>query len=63
MNSTGQLLPNKCEHNSVSFDEEAAKGMQPIEVARRWPRFFGKCSCGYEGIAYASYMHYIYLDG
>lgn len=34
------------------------------EVRKRWPRLFGRCpkGCGYEGIYYASYAHYIAGD-
>lgn len=34
------------------------------EVRRRWPRHSGNCpkGCGYHGIAYASYDHYIMGD-
>ncbi len=48
----------ECDHG-VRFDEDAAKGLTADEVRRRWPRFFGTCPhCGYEGIAYASNVHY-----
>jgi len=34
------------------------------EIKRRWPRLSGTCpkGCGYVGIAYASYEHYISGD-
>lgn len=34
------------------------------EIRKRWPRLCGLCpkGCGYNGIAYASYAHYIYGD-
>lgn len=34
------------------------------EVRRRWPRLMGDCpkGCGFHGIAYASYFHYIAGD-
>jgi len=34
------------------------------EIRKRWPRLDGVCpkGCGYMGIAYASYAHYIYGD-
>lgn len=34
------------------------------EIRKRWPRHSGLCpkGCGYYGIAYASYAHYIYGD-
>lgn len=52
-----------CDHG-VTFDEEAAKGLDAYEVRKRWPRHYGVCprGCGFTGIAYASYMHYISGD-
>jgi hypothetical protein len=34
------------------------------EIRRRWPRLHGNCpkGCGFHGIAYASYEHYIAGD-
>lgn len=34
------------------------------EIRKRWPRLDGVCpkGCGYVGIAYASYAHYLYGD-
>jgi hypothetical protein len=34
------------------------------KIKKLWPRLSGKCpkGCGYNGIAYASYEHYIYGD-
>lgn len=34
------------------------------EIKKRWPRLSGLCpkGCGFNGIAYASYAHYIYGD-
>jgi hypothetical protein len=34
------------------------------EIRRRWPRLCGKCpkGCGFDGIAYASHMHYLMGD-
>lgn len=53
----------RCDHG-VTFDEEAAKGLDANEVRRRWPRLYGDCpkSCGFHGIAYASYLHYLAGD-
>jgi hypothetical protein len=52
-----------CDHG-VTFDAEAAKGLDEYEVRRRWPRGWGPCpkGCGFSGIAYASYEHYIMGD-
>lgn len=52
-----------CDHG-VTFDESEAKGLDAREVREKWPRLFGKCpkGCGYVGIAYASYAHYLYGD-
>jgi hypothetical protein len=54
---------NDCDHG-VTFDEEAARGLDEYEVQRRWPRLHGVCprGCGYVGIHYASPMHYIMGD-
>ncbi len=39
------------------------KPLSSYEVRKRWPRFSGTCQrCGYTGIYYASYMHYIAGD-
>jgi hypothetical protein len=34
------------------------------EIRKRWPRLSGPCpkGCGYNGIAYASYSHFLYGD-
>lgn len=55
--------PADCTHG-VTFDEEAAKGLDAYEVRKRWPRGSGPCplGCGYTGITYASYMHYLSGD-
>lgn len=53
----------ECDHG-VTFDAEAARGLDEQEVRRRWPRLHGTCprGCGYVGIAYASALHYIMGD-
>lgn len=53
----------KCDHG-VTFDYAAAQNLSAHEVKRRWPRGFGPCpkGCGFHGIAYASYEHYICGD-
>lgn len=54
-----------CEHERVlnmEFDLGAAAKMPKHAVRAKWPRFEGVCSCGYKGIAYASYAHYIAGD-
>ena len=52
-----------CDHGVV-FDEQAAKELDAYEVRKRWPRLMGTCpkGCGFHGIGYASYAHYIYGD-
>lgn len=51
-----------CNHG-VSFDEDEAKHCGAREVRELWPRFFGTCEeCGFRGIYYDSYAHYIYGD-
>lgn len=51
-----------CDHGVV-FDEVAWRA-DPSDVQKRWPRLMGVCpkGCGYRGIAYASYLHYIAGD-
>lgn len=57
--SSNQLI---CAHG-ITFDAERARGMESHEVQSRWPRFDGTCKhCGYAGIYYASYEHYVYGD-
>jgi hypothetical protein len=53
----------ECDHGIV-FDPEAAKGKTASEIKQRWPRLFGVCpkGCGFEGIAYASTLHFISGD-
>lgn len=53
-----------CDHSKVvSFDEEASKGLSSAEIRKRWPRFTGTCpDCGFSGIFYASFMHYVSGD-
>ena len=50
----------KCSHG-LTFDDVVARRLSGREIARRWPRLDGLCplGCGYCGIAYASYAHYI----
>ena len=52
-----------CDHG-VTFDETAASGMTSREIRKQWPRLFGPCpkGCGFSGIGYASYAHYISGD-
>jgi hypothetical protein len=55
-----------CDHGVV-FDEAEYKkhpNMSAAEVRKRWPRGWGPCpkGCGFNGIAYASFMHYIAGD-
>lgn len=59
----GGVKAPSCDHG-LTFDYEAAKGLSSAEVKHRWPRLFGPCpkGCGYSGIAYASYEHYICGD-
>lgn len=53
---------NDCDHN-LKFDEEASKAMSILEVRQAYPRLNGRCSkCGFFGIAYASYKHYVAGD-
>jgi len=57
--------PQRCPEpvHDVPFDESAAKGMSSYEVRKRWPRKRVTCTrCGFDGIAYASFMHYLMGD-
>lgn len=57
-----QVDDGGCDHG-VAFDADAARGLSSAEVRRLWPRFFGTCQmCGYHGIYYASWEHYIAGD-
>ena len=55
--------PAECTHG-VTFDEEASIGLSSLEIRQRWPRMSGLCpiGCGYKGICYASYLHYVAGD-
>lgn len=59
-----RCIEELCDHG-VTFDEaawHARPNMSPTEVRVRWPRLLGKCprpGCTFEGIAYASYIHYL----
>ena len=62
--SRDRIIP-ECEHPKVmpSFDSDKAKTMSASEVRKTYPRFGGKCpDCDYEGILYASMIHYISGD-
>lgn len=54
---------NKCDHGII-FDEEKSKTMDEYGVRKNYPRLFGVCpkGCGFNGIGYASYSHYIAGD-
>jgi len=56
----------QCDHGVVFDEEEYRKSpnIAPDEVRERWPRGWGPCpkGCGFNGIAYASYLHYIAGD-
>lgn len=56
------IAQRMCNHGCY-FDKDDAKDCTPYEVRARWPRFFGECrECGYQGIYYDSYAHYIWGD-
>lgn len=52
-----------CDHG-ITFDLRVAFNLSSDQVRRRWPRLNGLCpkGCGYDGVYYASYIHYIYGD-
>lgn len=69
MNEDGAVLLTKEDHKSpcdhgIVFDEEDAKKMTANEVQKKYPRLWGVCpkGCGYVGIGYASFAHYICGD-
>jgi len=55
----------ECDHGVV-FDEERARAenLGAADTRRLYPRLFGPCpkGCGFNGIAYASYLHYLWGD-
>ena len=59
----GSTPSSECDHG-VKFDYEASKGLTADKVRLLWPRLFGKCplGCGFKGIGYASFEHYIAGD-
>jgi hypothetical protein len=61
--ATRSRRQRECTHG-VTFDEAEAKGLSEIEVRARWPRRrfteYDACGkCGYVGLSYASFAHYI----
>lgn len=54
---------SKCNHG-IKFDSNIAAKMNVYEVRKIFPRLCGICpkGCGYNGIYYASYEHYISGD-
>ena len=45
------------------FDEAVAVALSSAAVRKKYPRWSGLCNqCGYNGIKYASKVHYIYGD-
>lgn len=54
-----------CDHGVV-FDEKDFKDndLSASEVRKKYPRGWGPCpkGCGFNGIAYASFLHYIAGD-
>lgn len=59
------VAEGECDHGVV-FDVERWKRDLPSgrTVRALWPRLHGKCpkGCGFEGIAYASFTHYLAGD-
>lgn len=60
--------PPPCNHG-VLFDEQVylndqGKPLSSYEVRKRWPRLSGECplGCGFSGIGYFSFMHYVAGD-
>lgn len=55
--------PPSCDHG-VTFNEKETKNLSVQQIRKRWPRLMGACpkGCGFNGIGYASYAHYICGD-
>jgi hypothetical protein len=52
-----------CKECTPAFDEEAAGKMTSKEIRMIFPRFYGFChTCGFNGVKYASSMHYYMGD-
>jgi hypothetical protein len=62
--TTYDMSPETCDHGMSFSDEVYQKGSYTSsDVKRRWPRHNGLCKlCGYEGIAYKSFLHYVAGD-
>ena len=60
---TKELSQADCNHG-VTFDSEASADLDTYEVRKRWPRLMGTCplGCGYHGIYYANWEHFIAGD-
>lgn len=55
----------KCEHKKVmpAYEPVAANLMTAFQVRQHFPRFAGECpDCGFDGVIYASFEHYIAGD-
>jgi hypothetical protein len=52
-----------CDHG-IKFDEKECVGLSAAEVRQQWPRLDGECpmGCGYNGIAYLNFLHYLAGD-
>lgn len=64
LNKIAKEHQEQCDHGVV-FDAEKAQHMKTAyEVRAAYPRLMGNCpkGCGFIGIAYASFKHYIYGD-
>jgi hypothetical protein len=59
----GHAEANRCDHG-VTFDADAARGLGTREIRERWPRLDGPCpkGCGFNGIGYADFTHYLAGD-
>lgn len=53
----------ECTHG-MEFDQETAKHLSARVIRERYPRLNGPCplGCGFEGIAYKSFLHYMAGD-
>jgi hypothetical protein len=63
MSDINQYRRENCNHGVVYNSEEAA-GRSSYEVREKFPRLSGYCplGCGYYGVYYASFEHYVMGD-
>lgn len=53
---------NRCRAHMPAFDPSDFGDGSTDYVRRKYPRISGRCRCGFNGIAYASFEHHIAGD-